>query len=170
MCFILIIKTICVDIHNYKRFTLRCLKTGVILVSYILNNTIRTPIKYDIIKRAQKQFLNECTRSFNNTLSIHGLKRDICYNRLRDVFHRESLQESQLFINRVTKSQQCYNTYYNNNDNNYIGNIFHQCGVIHFTQHHGQMVCKSVFITPHRGTEITLGQKTQFHHSAKVLS
>ena len=45
------------------------------------------------IKKAEIQLQNERIRSSNNTISICGLKRDICYNTLKDVLEMETLQE-----------------------------------------------------------------------------
>ena len=58
------------DFGNYRRFTLRFLKAGVTLVSVRLKNNTRTSRSYKIIRRAEKQLLNERIRCINTLTPV----------------------------------------------------------------------------------------------------
>ena len=53
------------DFDNHRRFH---------PVSYKLKNTVRTPKGLSIIKKDEKQLLNECERTINNTIIFVGFK------------------------------------------------------------------------------------------------
>ena len=53
------------DFKNHRRFSLRCLSQGVTPVSLKLKNLTRTKKGEGIIKRAEKQLLNERIRNIN---------------------------------------------------------------------------------------------------------
>ena len=53
------------DFKNHQRFLLRCLSQGVTPVSLKLKNLTRTKKGEGIIKRAEKQLLNERIRNIN---------------------------------------------------------------------------------------------------------
>ena len=57
------------------------------------------------LKRQKIKLLNERIRSINKTLYICGIKRDTCYNRLKSVLDRDTLQECQSFKDRVRQSR-----------------------------------------------------------------
>ena len=56
------------DFENHQRFSLRCLSKGVSPVSLKLKNLTRTQKGEHIIKRAEKQLLNEKIRNINYIL------------------------------------------------------------------------------------------------------
>ena len=72
------------DFANHRRFTLKCLKSEVIPVSIRLKTNVRTSKGLQIIRRAEKQLLNERIRSINNTLELLMLKRDTCIKEFQD--------------------------------------------------------------------------------------
>ena len=84
---------------------LRCIKTGIAQVHCKLKTELEPPRGGKLSKRQERQLLNERVRSINHTLSLCGFKRDICYNRLKDLLDRETLQESWSFTNRVRDYQ-----------------------------------------------------------------
>ena len=70
--------------RNHRRFTIKCLKKEVIPDSIRLKTNIKTSKGLQIIRRAEKQLLNECIRSINNTLELLMMKRDTCIQELKD--------------------------------------------------------------------------------------
>ena len=70
--------------RNHHRFSIKCLKSEVIPVSIRLKTNIKTSKGLQIIRRAEKQLLNECIRSVNNTLELLMLKRDACIEELEE--------------------------------------------------------------------------------------
>ena len=95
------------DYGNHHRFTIKCLKSEVILVSIRLKTNIKTSKGLQIIRRAEKQLLNECVRSINNTLELLMLKSDTCIQELEDsiqdkeVDDHKTFEECVSFIKRV---------------------------------------------------------------------
>ena len=73
-----------VDFQNHRKLTLRCIKVAITPVSCRLRNSVRTPKSYQLIKKVEKQLLNESVRSINQTLYQHELKRKACYTRLKN--------------------------------------------------------------------------------------
>ena len=68
------------DFKNYRRFILRCVRKDVLLVIMRLRNNIMMPknyniIKNNIIKKAERQLLNERVRSINSTLEMWQQQR-----------------------------------------------------------------------------------------------
>ena len=61
--------------RNNRRFSIKCLKQEVIPVSIKLKTTIYTTKASEIIRRAEKQLLNECIRSINNIIELDMYKR-----------------------------------------------------------------------------------------------
>ena len=91
---------------NHQRFTLKCLKSEVIPVSIRLKTNVRTSKGFQIIRRAEKQLLNECIRSINNTLELLMLKRDTCIREFQDTIldneiGKKTFEECGSFIKRV---------------------------------------------------------------------
>ena len=70
--------------RNHCRFTIKCLKSEVIPVSIRLKTNLKTSKGFQIIRRAEKQLLNECIHSINNTLELLMLKRDTCIEELKE--------------------------------------------------------------------------------------
>ena len=79
------------DFRNHRRFTIKCLKNDIVPVSVRLKTNIKTAKGLEIIKRAEKQLLNECVRSINNQLEMFMLKRDICINKLKIIIRDQNL-------------------------------------------------------------------------------
>ena len=74
------------DYRNHLRFTIKCLKNEVIPVSVRLKTNIKTPKGIQIIRKAEKQLLNECIRLITNTIELLMLKRDTCSNKVRKYY------------------------------------------------------------------------------------
>ena len=64
------------DFHNHRRFSLRCLKYDVIPVSIRLKTNIRTSRGLEIVRKAERQVLNECIRSNNNSLELYMYEKE----------------------------------------------------------------------------------------------
>ena len=95
---------------NHRRFTLKCLKSEVIPVSIRLKTNVRTSKGFQIIRRAEKQLLNERIRSINNTLELLMLKRDTCIKEFQDTIidneiGKRPLKSVDPFIKRVKGMQ-----------------------------------------------------------------
>ena len=73
------------DYRNHLRFTIKCLKNEEIPVSVRLKTNIKTPKGIQIIRKAEKQLLNEGIRSITNTIELLMLKRDTCFNRVKEI-------------------------------------------------------------------------------------
>ena len=104
--------------RNHCRFSIKCLKSDVIPVSIRLKTNIKTSKGLQIIRRAEKQLLNECIHSINNTLELLMLKRDTCIKELKENIQDKSkdkdkdkgedqkiFEECGSFIKRVTECQ-----------------------------------------------------------------
>ena len=91
--------------RNHLRFTIKCLKNEVIPVSERLKTNVKTPKGIQIIKKAEKQLLNECIRLITNTIELLMLKRDICSNRINEILlekdDHNTLEECKILIERV---------------------------------------------------------------------
>ena len=70
-----------------------------------VSNNIRTPRSFEIIRRAERQFLHERITFINNPINISRTKRDTCIDQLVCVLDRDTLKECQVFINRVMKAR-----------------------------------------------------------------
>ena len=81
--------------RNHHRFTIKCLKSEVIPVSIRLKTNIKTSKGLQIIRRAEKQLLNEHIQSINNTLELLMLKRDTCIKELKDNIQDKSEDKDQ---------------------------------------------------------------------------
>ena len=89
---------------NYKknrRFSIKCLKRDIIPVSVRLRTTLYTRKASQIIKKAEKQLLNECIRSINNMIEINMFRRDAYFHQLERELDQGTLQECINFINKV---------------------------------------------------------------------
>ena len=76
------------DFGRHRRFTLRCLKIGIILASLKLKNNIRTPRSFEMIRWAERQLLNERIKYIKNTIYSCAIKRDTGINYLFIVLDR----------------------------------------------------------------------------------
>ena len=69
--------------RNHLRFTIKCLKNEVVPVSVRLKTNIKTVKGFQIIRKAERQLLNEQIRSINNTLELLMINRDTCSEKLK---------------------------------------------------------------------------------------
>ena len=74
---------------------MKCLKSEVIPVSIRLKTNIKTSKGLQIIRRAEKQLLNECIRSINNTLELLMMKWDTYIEELKDTIKDKDQGEDQ---------------------------------------------------------------------------
>ena len=93
------------DFQNHRRFLLRCLKYDVIPVSLILKTNVRTTEVLEIIRKAEKQLLNECIRSINNQLELYMYEKEACFHQLEEKLDNNIMEEYQEFINRVVEAR-----------------------------------------------------------------
>ena len=98
-----------VDFSNHQRFSLRCLNQDLIPVNIRLRSTIRTPKGKQIIKKVDRDLLNERIRSINNTLSMLKEQRDTCIFQLEERLDRESMEECRNFI-KIKRESRHYKT------------------------------------------------------------
>ena len=87
--------------RNQRRFSIKCLKQEVIPVSIKLKTSICTTKASEIIRRAEKQLLNEHIRSINNMIEMDMYKRDTYLHQLERVLDQDSIEECKSFIKRV---------------------------------------------------------------------
>ena len=93
------------DFRNHRQFTIKCLKNNIIPVSIRLKTNIKTIKGLDIIRRAEKQLLNECIRSINNQLELFMFNRDTCKNQLQGRLDKEIMEECEDLIKRVIENR-----------------------------------------------------------------
>ena len=86
------------DIANHRRFTLRCLAEDLEPVSICLKQNIKTPKGLQIIRKAERELLNERVRSINNTLNMLKSLRDTCIDELGRVLNEEWMARCKEFI------------------------------------------------------------------------
>ena len=82
------------------------LKKEVIPVSIRLKTNIKTSKGLQIIRRVEKQLLNEHIRSINNTLELLMMKRNTCIEELKDTIldkedDQKTFEECETLIKRV---------------------------------------------------------------------
>ena len=93
------------DFQNHRKFSLRCLSAEIIPVSIKLKSNIRTPKGCSIIKRAERALLNERIRSINNTITMTGIQRDKCKNKLNAILDKKTMDECLEFIEFIRESR-----------------------------------------------------------------
>ena len=94
-----------VDFSNHRRFTLRCLREDIILVSIRLKSSIKTPKGCHIIRKAERALLNERVRLVNNTIAMLKIQSDTCIEQLNEVLDRKSMDECTRFIKEKRESR-----------------------------------------------------------------
>ena len=87
--------------RNHQRFSIKCLKNEIIPVIVKLKTNIHTAKGLQIIQRAEKQLLNECTRTINNMLEMYMYKRDSCFHQLKGILDQNTFEECHNLIKRV---------------------------------------------------------------------
>ena len=93
------------DFGNHQRFTLRCLDYRFIPVSCRLKNSIRTPRNYDIIRRAERQLMNERVRNINSSLNMFGIKSNTCGNQLAGKTDKQLFSECLKSMVRIKQAR-----------------------------------------------------------------
>ena len=93
------------NFRNHRPFTIKCLKNNIIPVSVRLKTNIKTTKGLDIIRRAEKQLLNECIRSINNQLELFMFNRDTCMDKLQELLDKETMEECEDLIKRVIENR-----------------------------------------------------------------
>ena len=86
------------DFSNHRRFTLRCLREDLILVSIRLKSSIKTPKGHHIIRKAERALLNERVKLENNTIAMLKIQSDTYMEQLNQVLDKESMEECTQFI------------------------------------------------------------------------
>ena len=86
---------------NHRRFTIKCLKRDIIPVSIKLRTSLSTKKASQIIRKAERQLLNERIRNINNTIEINMFKRDAYFQQLEKELDQGTLQECLNFIGKV---------------------------------------------------------------------
>ena len=81
------------------------LKNDIIPVSVRLKTNIHTTKGLDIIRRAEKQLLNECIRSINNQLEMFMFKRDTWTLKLKDILDHKIMEECEKLIKNIIESR-----------------------------------------------------------------
>ena len=89
--------------RNHRRVSIKCLKKEIIPVSIKLKTNIHTRKASAIIRRAEKQLLNEHIRTINNIIEMNMYKRDTYLHQLERVLDKERIEESKTLINRVVE-------------------------------------------------------------------
>ena len=73
------------DFGNHRKFMLRCLVECITSVSEKLKNTVITSKSYQIIRKAERQLLNEHVSTINNTIELSDLQSNTCIEQLSRV-------------------------------------------------------------------------------------
>ena len=96
-----------VDLHNHRRFSNRCLKFDVILLSIRLKTNVRIVKGLEIIRKTERKLLNEDIRSINNSLELYMYEREATVQQLEEKpdWNREILEECHDFIKRVIEAR-----------------------------------------------------------------
>ena len=58
-----------------------------------LESNIRTPKSFNIIRKVEKQLLNECLTTVNSTIELSGLQREIYIGKLARVLDEQIMKE-----------------------------------------------------------------------------
>ena len=94
------------NFKNHQRFAIKCLKNDIVPVSVRLKTNIKTSKGLEIIKRAEKQLLNERIRTINNQLEIFMLKKDTCTDKLKNIIKVHSLMsECEELMKNIVESR-----------------------------------------------------------------
>ena len=91
---------------NQRRFSNRCLSSDVIPVSVRLKSNMKTPRGCYIIRRDEKQLLNEHIGSINNTLGLYGYQRETYIHHPEGVLGHTTMEEWKELIEKVVEARQ----------------------------------------------------------------
>ena len=93
------------NFQNHRRFSLRCLKQEVILVSIRMKTNVKTPRGLYIVKRAEKTLLNERIRSVNNMINMLKTQIDTCIEQLESRLEERVMEDCKIFINNKRETR-----------------------------------------------------------------
>ena len=91
------------DYKNHRIFSLRCLHKELIPVSIKLKSTLTTSRARQIIRKAEKDFLQARVKAINNILDQVTRQTEECRTNLASIISAERLTECQGFINKVSE-------------------------------------------------------------------
>ena len=86
------------NFQNHRRFSLRYLSKDIIPISVRLKSNIKTPKGSYIIRKAERDLLNERIRSINNSITMFTYHRDTCMNLLKGILDKETMEGHINFI------------------------------------------------------------------------
>ena len=89
------------NFQNHRRFMIKCLKNNIIPVNIKLKTSIFTKKANEIIRRAERQLLNEHVRTINNMIEINMFKREAYLHQLEEVLGQVTMQECKTLMERV---------------------------------------------------------------------
>ena len=93
------------NFQNHRRFSLRCLKQEVILVSIRMKTNVKTPRGLYIVKRAEKALLNERIRSVNSMINMLKTQIDTCIEQLESRLEEKVMEDCKIFINNKREAR-----------------------------------------------------------------
>ena len=92
-------------IRKKWRFSLRCMSSDVIQVCVRLKNHVNTPRGCYIIRRSERQLLNECIISINNTLKLYGHQKNTYIHHIKGVQDQTTMEGCNRHIKRVIEAR-----------------------------------------------------------------
>ena len=93
------------DYRNHGIFTLRCISKGITPVSIRLNTTVRTERARKIIRKAERDLLQDRIKSINSLQGNNDKQRDRCKSQLGSIISTTSMLECQELIDKVRESR-----------------------------------------------------------------
>ena len=97
------------DFENHRRFSLRCLSKDIIPVSVRLKSNIKTPKGEYIVRKVERDVLNESVRSINNTITMFKMQWGTCINNLEKEIDRDTMNDCYDFI-KVRRERRHFKT------------------------------------------------------------
>ena len=86
---------------NHRIFTFRCVHKDLIPVSIKLKSTLKTEKARKIIRKAEKDLLQERMKAINSILDNTAKQTEECRSQLASIISAQRLRECQGFINKV---------------------------------------------------------------------
>ena len=81
------------DYSKHKRFSLQNLSAGITPVRIRFKSTVKTSESFEIIRKAEKQLLNDRIRTISNTIKVRSWERDPCINQFANVVDQVTFKE-----------------------------------------------------------------------------
>ena len=91
------------DYKKHRIFTFRCLHKDLVPVSIRLKSTLTTAKARQIIRKAEKDLLQDRVKAINNILDQVTQQAEECRTKLASIISGERLREHQGFINKVSE-------------------------------------------------------------------